>query len=140
MSAEQAGQRGNNVSTSGSGSSKAGSLIAVAAALWVCACGPVDPAIRAVTIEKLKGDAERGRAIYQDDVVYPPCWSCHGKTGIGGVNHYPDLHKTAKESTTAEMALQIIKPNEMPSYADKLTDQQVADVIAYVRAAFGGSG
>lgn len=108
----------------------------VVAALWVSACGPGDPAIRAAHIEKLTGDSSRGKAIYDGD-VYPPCWSCHGRLGTGEGHRYPSLHRAAKEFTTSKIALQIMGGNEMRSFADKLTDQQIADVIAYLRAAFG---
>lgn len=62
------------------------------------------------------------------------CLSCHQIRGVGGTNG-PDLSRAGFRWEAADMLRQIKSPkdNEMPAY-DGLTQQQLDDVIAYLRS------
>lgn len=71
----------------------------------------------------LTGDAAAGATVYADN-----CASCHGDDGTGGSG--PDI---SGESETEEIA-QIVLDGEgdMPAFDGDLTDQEIADVVAFV--------
>jgi mono/diheme cytochrome c family protein len=88
----------------------------------------------------------RGAAIYSD-----VCTSCHLENGIGQPHYFPPLGNNAmvqqSDGTGVEhlilagtrIATTSTRPSplSMPSFAWKLTDQQVADVANYVRNSWG---
>lgn len=76
-----------------------------------------------------EGDAAEGASVY---ATY--CAACHGPTGHGGSG--PDLRREVPEQSDAELA-EIITEGEddMPGFA--LSAQQLADLIAWLRAQFG---
>jgi mono/diheme cytochrome c family protein len=79
------------------------------------------------------------------------CIACHEADGSGAPRIYPPLPGNANlQSAIAASTLRIIllgaqtvttprAPNagSMPAYADKLSDQQIADVATYIRNAWG---
>jgi mono/diheme cytochrome c family protein len=81
------------------------------------------------------------------------CIACHEADGSGSPRVYPPLPGNANlQSAIAANTLNIIlkgaqtlttprAPNagSMPAYADKLSDQEVADVATYIRNAWGNS-
>jgi len=85
----------------------------------------------------------RGATVYAAD-----CAGCHGKTGGGMKPLIPNL--AGNDSVTAAEPFNIIgaalnglppwKMVPMPSFAARLSDQQIADVSNYVRTAFGNQG
>ena len=84
---------------------------------------------------KLKGDPTAGKAIF----LKAGCTGCHTladahSTGTVGPNldqAKPDFRKATARVTLGKSA--------MPSFKGQLTDQQIADVAAYVVKATGGT-
>ncbi len=79
---------------------------------------------RADTILGLTGDADAGATLYADN-----CASCHGADGTGG----------AEEGILGEEASEIAEvvlngEDSMPSFADSLEDQDIADILAWIEA------
>jgi mono/diheme cytochrome c family protein len=98
----------------------------VAACLVLAACGPVT---RADEVALLTGTAAAGRKVFEAN-----CASCHGSDAKGtksGVN----LVEPAKTDPAAEFLGTVIngKGANMSSFAG-LTDQQLADVYAYIKS------
>jgi mono/diheme cytochrome c family protein len=90
---------------------------------------PITPAF------KLKGDPAAGKKIF----LQAGCKSCHtlsdaGATGTVGPNL--DQAKPDYRLATARVTL---GKGGMPSFKGSLTDQQIADVAAYVVKATGGT-
>jgi len=89
---------------------------------------------------------KRGAAVYSD-----ACASCHLENGVGQPGYFPPLGNDAvvqqPDSTTLQhMILAGIRigtsaerptPFTMPSFAWKLTDEEIADVATYVRNSWG---
>lgn len=71
------------------------------------------------------------------------CVVCHGADGTGTATgkslKAPDLHSDAvQKMTAAQMVTQVSDgKNNMPPFKSTLTDDQIKDVVAYVRATFG---
>lgn len=90
-------------------------------ALGLTGCATGDS--RTDTILSLSGDAANGGAVFAAN-----CASCHGAAGEGGSG--PAL---AGDTEVDEIASIILNgEEEMPAFADVLSDQEVADVIAWV--------
>jgi mono/diheme cytochrome c family protein len=81
------------------------------------------------------------------------CVACHELDGSSAPGIYPPLPGNANlQSAIAASTLRIIldgartittprapNPGSMPAYADKLTDEQIADVATYIRNSWGNS-
>ena len=71
------------------------------------------------------------------------CVVCHGADGTGTATgkslKAPDLHSDAvQKMTVAQMITQIADgKNNMPPFKSTLTDDQIKDVVTYVRTTFG---
>jgi mono/diheme cytochrome c family protein len=95
-----------------------------------------------------QSDMAEGAAVYTH-----ACIACHEADGSGAPRIYPPLPKNAAlQSTDPSSTLRIIldgaqtvttprAPNtgSMPAYAQKLSDQQVADVANYIRNSWGNA-
>ena len=67
------------------------------------------------------------------------CQSCHMPEGHGA-GPYPALSKDAKLTVAAYSITLILNGSKiMPAFGPMLTDQQIADVVNYVRTHFGNS-
>ncbi|MCK6525397.1 cytochrome c [Myxococcota bacterium] len=79
------------------------------------------------------GDAERGATIYASS-----CAACHGATGLGTASGPSLADEVAEESD--EGLAETIRAGEdgMPPFPN-LSEQDLADLIAWLRARFGGS-
>ena len=67
------------------------------------------------------------------------CQGCHMPQGEGakGVGFYPPLN-TPRISAAAYVGVVVLRGmHAMPSFADRLDDEQVAEVVNYVRSNFG---
>lgn len=71
------------------------------------------------------------------------CVVCHGADGTGTPTgkslKAPDLHSDAvQKMTVAQMITQVSDgKNNMPPFKSTLSEDQIKDVVAYVRATFG---
>ena len=88
----------------------------------------------------------RGAAIYSD-----ACSSCHFENGVGQPQYFPPLGNNAVLQQPNPMGLEHLilagarlgtspsrpSPLSMPSFAWKLSDQQIADVSTYIRNSWG---
>jgi mono/diheme cytochrome c family protein len=88
----------------------------------------------------------RGAAIYSD-----ACSSCHLENGVGQSRLFPPLGRNAAVQQTAVTGIVRLilagtriattptrpSPLSMPSFAWKLSDQEIADVATYVRNSWG---
>jgi len=84
---------------------------------------------------KLKGDAAAGGKIFQS----AGCTGCHtlaAAKSTGTVGPNLDQAKPDYRKATARVTL---GKNAMPSFKGQLTDQQIADVAAYVVTSTGGT-
>lgn len=79
-----------------------------------------------------KADEMAGAVLFRDK----GCAHCHGEAGFGGKKGPPlvDIRKK-KEWTPEKMTNQILNGGQkMPPFADSLTDAEVAQIVAYLRA------
>jgi mono/diheme cytochrome c family protein len=62
------------------------------------------------------------------------CAHCHGPAGVGG-GRGPDLQLVRKRMNKEQIARQIHDGGmSMPSFANSLTDSEIEDLVAYLRA------
>ena len=92
------------------------------------------------------GAMHRGAAIYSD-----ACASCHLENGVGQPRYFPPLGPNAMLQQADPIGLEHLilaggrigtsptrpSPMTMPSFAWKLTDQEVADVATFIRNSWG---
>jgi mono/diheme cytochrome c family protein len=79
-----------------------------------------------------KADEEAGAVLFRDK----GCAYCHGVGGIGG-KKAPSLAdlRTDKAWPPAKITTQILNGGQkMPHFGDSLTDEQIAQLVAYLRA------
>lgn len=90
------------------------------------------PSARAFYGAKTKAAEQAGAALFQGK----GCAHCHGPGGSGGKKG-PDLANLRKNKlwTPAKIANQILNGGQkMPAFSDSLTDPEIAQVVAYLRA------
>jgi len=80
----------------------------------------------------LSGDVARGTSLYVRE-----CQECHGPRGTGGTNvrigdH--DLLETASNGVLRHAIRKGRPPTPMPGYAERLGEEAVEDLVAYVRS------
>lgn len=81
---------------------------------------------------KAKADQEAGALLFRDQ----GCAHCHGAGGVGGKKG-PDLSGLPKDKTWTVQKItdQILNGGQkMPPFSDALTDQQIAQLVAYLRS------
>jgi mono/diheme cytochrome c family protein len=79
-----------------------------------------------------KADEEAGAVLFRDK----GCTYCHGVAGVGG-KKAPSLTglRTDKDWPPAKITTQILNGGQkMPPFGDSLTDPQIAQLVAYLRA------
>jgi len=104
------------------------------------ATAPVAATAPAIQTAVVAGDAARGAQIYGET-----CVACHGENGKGAIPGVPDLRQRLTQSDEVLMQHMIEgyqspgSPMPMPPRGGNpdLTDQDMADVLAYLRANFG---
>lgn len=108
---------------------------------------PLVPGAEAVTVPVNQGDATAGQALY----TRYGCINCHGPNGVGGVPNPQSPDTTvpplsgkdfAAEFNTSAKIADVIRSGSvigkapivsMPHWGTILTDQQIAQLIAYIR-------
>jgi mono/diheme cytochrome c family protein len=81
-------------------------------------------------------------AVSGEDTYQHVCAACHMPDAMGatGAGTYPALANNPRMIAKGYPLYVVLKgKNGMPSMADMLTDEQVADVVNYVRTHFGNS-
>jgi mono/diheme cytochrome c family protein len=99
------------------------------AATLIClsACGASYLA-RVPDVVAVKGDAEAGAALFAST-----CSGCHGKDGARIKRHDLTSDKV-RSKTPAKLAAFILDgEDDMPAFGDRLSDAQVANLIAWIR-------
>ena len=76
------------------------------------------------------GDVFSGKSIYQEH-----CSGCHGATGRGEVGNSPDFSRGEglMQSDGSLVATIASGRGVMPGYEGLLTDQEIFDVVSYLR-------
>ncbi len=92
-----------------------------ALALGLVACGGKEGRVEEVLA--LEGDATNGAEVYAVN-----CAGCHGADGSGGSG--PNIQGEDEEEEVASVILE--GEDSMPSFDGDLTDQEIADVVAFV--------
>lgn len=108
-------------------------LLAATFTMVAAACGSEAPPHRAEGVVGLTGDQVAGKTLFEDN-----CAGCHVQVGEKMLG--PDLSKPPRSDLSAlTMATVIIDgQGTMNAFAADLTDQQIADVVAYVKGEFAG--
>lgn len=105
---------------------------------------PASPSVTAAEPEP--GAMRRGAAIYSD-----ACASCHLEDGVGQPRYFPPLGRDAMLQQADPLGLEhlilaggrigtsVARPSAMtmPSFAWKLTDEEVSDVSTFIRNSWG---
>jgi mono/diheme cytochrome c family protein len=87
---------------------------------------------RALHSAKTRAGEQAGALLFHDK----GCEHCHGSGGSGGKKG-PDLANLRKDKvwTPAKIAYQILNGGQkMPPFSDSLTDPEIAQLVAYLRA------
>ena len=109
-------------------------LVEIVAVGGVVAFAAVGPGTRpnAQTQQAPSGNAAHGRELY----LATGCFECHGRNGQGGAFNGPAPALAHTELGFEAFKEQLRQPaNDMPAYAPAvMSDQDVADVLAFVRA------
>jgi mono/diheme cytochrome c family protein len=79
------------------------------------------------TLTALTGDATTGQSVYGAQ-----CASCHGADGASGSARRP-TPSVARSDAAAAASTIVSGEDEMPAFASTLSDQEIADVIAYLK-------
>ncbi len=111
-------------------------LLALATLALAAGCGPAaPPSARATTIAALTGVSATGQNLYAAN-----CASCHGYDGKGSISSdYVSIAATVKSRTAGEFIDFILNgvPNTSMASFSTLSDQQLADIYAYVKTVLG---
>lgn len=115
------------------------SFLCLAALTFTVACGGDDdegtatPDARVDTILALTGDSAAGKTVHDNT-----CAPCHGASGEGISGYSPALTDEFKDLSDEEIVSVIINGYgaDMPAQS-ALSDQDVADVLAYGRETYG---
>ncbi len=99
--------------------------LALIIAATAAACGGLDA--RVTPISGLTGDTTAGKTVYTAN-----CQSCHGTDGKGtGGSEKKNVAAPAKTDKQGAINQVLVGGDGMPAYSS-LSNQQIADVIAYL--------
>ena len=107
----------------------------IAPFLGLAALAAVIAAAPAFAQDAPKGDAATGKTVFLAD----GCYECHGRVGQGGAMNGPVPSLAKTKLPYAAFVGQLRNPsNDMPPYpVALLSDQQVADIFAYLQSLSG---
>lgn len=111
-------------------------VLSLAAAALFAASAVASGVKTAAAAQKGQSQAERGRAVYE-----AKCTRCHGADGAGRTRmaeivEPPDMSDPAwqRRHSNARMVAAVANGRgQMPAFKKKLTRQEIAAVVAYVR-------
>jgi mono/diheme cytochrome c family protein len=89
------------------------------------ACGS-DPAVSAIM--SLTADPTAGQTVFQTN-----CQSCHGADASSGTARKP-MAAEVKSNTQGAASTVLSGEDAMPSFAGTLSNQQIADVLGYIKS------
>ncbi len=90
--------------------------------------------LTAAASARAENAADRGHRIFMNS----GCFACHGQMGNGGIG--PQFRNDPFLGFTDYVIGQIlIGRSVMPSFADRLSDEQIADVASYLRTSWGNN-
>jgi mono/diheme cytochrome c family protein len=121
-SSDTAGSGGSSDTAGSGGSSGAGDA---AGSGGVAGSGTTD---RPTSIAALTGDVTSGQALFTTN-----CVSCHGSDAKSGTAH-ENTPQTAASETAFAIQLILSGKESMPSFSSTLSDQQIADILAYLKS------
>ena len=104
---------------------------AVVFALILASVGASSLAQTTHAAKRVTGDAEAGLQIFQHN-----CLMCHAvtpNTKIVGPSLYSEMRGTHARSAAAVRDIIVHGKGQMPALGSKLSDQEIADLLAYVR-------
>lgn len=93
-------------------------------ALVLGACG-ADPATS--SIASLSADVTAGKTLYATN-----CASCHGSDAASGSAN-KNVANEVQSNASAAIGTILSGDGQMPSFASTLSDQEIADVVAYIK-------
>ena len=98
--------------------------------------GAADPRYsRIKAISLLEGDTAAGEEVFRAATPEETCTNCHGQNGEGGFG--PSYDQVFASKTEWQIMLTILDGRgAMPAWGDKLSDQQLADLMAFLRTSF----
>jgi mono/diheme cytochrome c family protein len=106
--------------------------ILTAVACCTCAATALPQSADQTKQRAVQQQAANGETIYMNG----RCFACHGQDGFGGVG--PRFRQDHFLGLTDYVIGQIlIGRSVMPSFAEALSDQQIADVATYIRNSWG---
>ncbi len=107
----------------------------LALSLGVAAFAALIAVAPAVSQDVPKGDVAAGKTVFLAD----GCYECHGRVGQGGAMNGPVPSLAKTKLPYAAFVGQLRNPaNDMPPYpVALLSDQQVADIFAYLQSLSG---
>lgn len=88
------------------------------------ACG-ADAASASIT--SLSADASAGKTLYTAN-----CASCHGSDAASGSAN-KNVANEVQSSSSAAVNTILAGDGQMPSFASTLSDQEIADIVAYIK-------
>ena len=109
------------------------------------------PVEKASTMKTSGGGGAAGNAQAGATVFSANCAGCHGAAGAGQAGVFPPLANNAYVTGDAKAVIHTLNyglngpikvgdvnyNGQMPAWKGNLTDQQIADVITYIRASWG---
>ncbi len=113
------------------------------ALVWSAVCLAAAPVPSARAGDAMPPEMSNGPRFIQTDgatLYRATCQGCHMPHGEGakGAGIYPALADNPQVATTAYVASVVLQGrNGMPGFGDRMSDDQVAAVVNYVRTHFG---
>lgn len=91
---------------------------------------------RRKSILQSEGTASAGETVFRQGAEGDACVDCHGENGRGdGVG--PDLKQRFGQKTDWQLLNSILDgPGPMPAWGDRLSDEELSDLMAYLRKTF----
>lgn len=81
------------------------------------------------------GDVEKGEAVFRGATADETCTDCHGEFGQGDFG--PNLEQVFAQKTQWQLMATILEGRgDMPAWGERMSDEQLTDLFAYLRANF----